>query len=976
MQHFQILPIKRPSRASHADAAVSEVLGTVLLTLTTVVLLGGFGIVVLQTMSTGSVPPSASFALATTPGARAIDVSFVSGTSFSTASATFALGVNGTSALSDAYLVSPSTAGIFSPGGKLHVNLTSGAPPIGPGTRLLFIATDHASSKPIGLTTLSLLTAATTPTYLANAPSITSVSISPNVVVADGAHITNLSAVVASTYGQRLLASVTANLTAVGGPPEAILHDDGLGGDKVAGDGNYTLQFAPGVRTFPTGVSSILVSIPVQAKDAFGHTSPAAASTTVTLALIPATNADSLATNKLGLGAVSRNLPSSATLGSLGVTNWTWRNVMALTDNAIVFRVSDLKDYTRTWVVEIDFTSACSDVARNFGGIKSVIFTRDSIPGGSATFAPTPPPGKAAACFQTGATSYLNLETPTSSVNATGVIQPWNATLVIPASQNVANFSYTAAGIGPLNEGVVTFSGITTPTANPHIVLTQIGIGTADLTWTLATTPTAVFSTSGSVMTVNVDATGSSDPTGQLLTYSWNWGDSSPLGSGVTASHTYATAGVYTITLTATNTAGLQGTTFHAFTADHSPVAGFTVNTAALIASVDSSGTTDADAGQALTYTWNWGDGSSYGPIANTTATHKFACAGTYTITLTVHDPLGGVGSVAHAASPNVAPTAAWTFTTSLLTVNVDASTSSDTDCDPLTYTWTWNDGTAATAGVTAAHTFSTAGNHNVKLTVSDPLGAATSLVKVVTVDRPPVAVFTSAPAGWTVKAYAINSTDPDAGQTLTYAWNWGDGQTTAASSATSATHQYQSAGTRTITLTVTDNMTVSATTSTAVLTDGATWWSCAPGQPNAVVGTVTGACSAAALRGADADAGASISLTEPNGGKKLDVEFTGEGYSEANRTHTLSARATAPGGGNGEPLYLQVGTTVGGTTTWTTLITWSAGTTSTQSLLLTATQWNGGQPLVRFADNGTLGLADTNTANTFSVDWLKVVTS
>jgi hypothetical protein len=62
-------------------------------------------------------------------------------------------------------------------------------------------------------------------------------------------------------------------------------------------------------------------------------------------------------------------------------------------------------------------------------------------------------------------------------------------------------------------------------------------------------------------LTCSVSATGSMDPEGSALTYSWNWADGSPAGSGLTASHVYASAGARTAVLTVTDQQGGVGTT-------------------------------------------------------------------------------------------------------------------------------------------------------------------------------------------------------------------------------------------------------------------------------------------------------------------------------------------------------------------------------------------------------------------------------
>ncbi|MCF7553846.1 LamG domain-containing protein [Pseudonocardia sp. WMMC193] len=327
--------------------------------------------------------------------------------------------------------------------------------------------------------------------------------------------------------------------------------------------------------------------------------------------------------------------------------------------------------------------------------------------------------------------------------------------------------------------------------------------------------PVAAFTSTTAELTADLDASTSTDD-GTIASYAWNFGDGAT-GTGQTASHPYAAAGTYDVTLTVTDDKGLTNSVTRQVTvaANLPPTAAFTATTDGLEVNVDGSGSIDPD-GTIASYAWDFGDG---GTATGVTATHTYGAAGTFTINLTVTDDKGRTHTQPNEVTVtpnNAAPVAAFTTAVTDLSVAVDGTGSSDADGTIATWAWQFGDGGTATTP-TATHAYAAAGSYQVTLTVTDDKGASTSLTKTVTATAAnvaPTAAFAAGSTNLTASFDASESSDPD-GTIASYAWNFGDG--TPAGTGKTPTHAYAAGGTYQVTLTVTDDKGASGTLTKAI---------------------------------------------------------------------------------------------------------------------------------------------------------------
>ncbi|HET9110552.1 MAG TPA: PKD domain-containing protein [Ktedonobacterales bacterium] len=211
---------------------------------------------------------------------------------------------------------------------------------------------------------------------------------------------------------------------------------------------------------------------------------------------------------------------------------------------------------------------------------------------------------------------------------------------------------------------------------------------------------------------------------------------------------------------------------------------------------------------------WDFGDGS---PVSyQVRPTHTYAKPGTYTVVVSVYEPLSGDwglfdNAIMHViGSPFTNPPVAHAhaLTSSVIGVGgqitFDATGSHAVQGSSLTYNWNFGDNSVAT-GTKVTHLFKQAGRGFVTLTVTDSRGAkAIAQVAVVIVETAQPAKVTvsstSAPVG-AVFSFDASQTQPPADQPVVVAWDFGDGSPLMTTSAPTVGHAYRKPGHYTVTI-------------------------------------------------------------------------------------------------------------------------------------------------------------------------------
>ncbi|MBS1646092.1 MAG: PKD domain-containing protein [Bacteroidetes bacterium] len=321
------------------------------------------------------------------------------------------------------------------------------------------------------------------------------------------------------------------------------------------------------------------------------------------------------------------------------------------------------------------------------------------------------------------ANATVNVQ-PTASFSVAQVCQGspsvFDAGASAPAA-SINNYNWSFGGVAPNTDNVSTSTDNHTYSASGtfpvSLTVTAVGGCTATATGNAVVNPMPVLSISSSTVcnTLGTTLTNNTPSQASFSTWNWNMGDGS--GTNATAgpvTYTYATAGVYTVVLTATTTSGCAGTASTTAVVHPNPVfsGGYDAVCAGSQSGIYDYSTLPAAPGihDSLT-TWTWSFGDGFDTTTNVPeAFHTYASCNTYSISYTVTTNFGcGVsagGTYTVFCNPTVAAPASFSLCpgTPVTTAQTTFTTSSASPALPTLATIYYVNYPNPSTGQTATH--------------------------------------------------------------------------------------------------------------------------------------------------------------------------------------------------------------------------------------------------------------------------------
>ncbi|HZG26579.1 MAG TPA: PKD domain-containing protein [Chitinophagaceae bacterium] len=292
--------------------------------------------------------------------------------------------------------------------------------------------------------------------------------------------------------------------------------------------------------------------------------------------------------------------------------------------------------------------------------------------------------------------------------------------------------------------------------------------------------PTANFSTVQAVVCpgtlVSFNDLSSTDGTNAITRWNWKYGDG--MSDSLTSApflHRYTTAGSFNVQLSVRDSQGCTDSiTKPGVVQISKPALSFT-SPDSISCSNKNIRFLNQSAGSALSYTWDFGDGT---PASNVfQPTHSYVAEGSYAITLKAADRFGCRDSLTKPGYIRIRnPRAGFSVPDSVSTCPPLVTTFVNTSSNFVDFEWNFGDGTRSRID-SATHFYNLPGTYNASLVITSLGGCRDSVAKTMVVRGPQGDFSYEKTTGCTPVGLPFRATTKDK---VSFIWDFNDGSTTA----------------------------------------------------------------------------------------------------------------------------------------------------------------------------------------------------
>ena len=280
----------------------------------------------------------------------------------------------------------------------------------------------------------------------------------------------------------------------------------------------------------------------------------------------------------------------------------------------------------------------------------------------------------------------------------------------------------------------------------------------------------------------------------------WQWNAGGQLSNAQQPSFTFAAAGSYTVSLTATSGFGCVDSASAFVQINPLPVAAFSASSVCEGQAMAFANQSTVSSGSINSWSWSFGDQQG---ATSSAPQHTYGNEGVYTTQLVVTTQAGCSDTVVQSVTVHPMPLADFvaqdvcegetvSFVNTTLLNNGQVSDVS----------WDFGDGFTST-DTDPVHTYAAAGTYTVTLRIGSDQACEDTVAKNITIHPRPLAAFNAPPVCAGTTTVFADLSNVNGGTLSGWFWEFGDG---AFSAAQQPTHQYASAGTYSALLVATSN--------------------------------------------------------------------------------------------------------------------------------------------------------------------------